>query len=97
MLDQQDSFRAGIYDHAEQRGRLAGMSDVEVMGAVSPVLPESISRVHVNRGTTEPGLENIEFEKTVRGSLHWIGVMRDWKWEGECKLTAIYDRKRLRS
>lgn len=27
-------------------------------------------------------LEEIEFEKTVRGRLHWIGVMKDWKWEG---------------
>lgn len=28
-------------------------------------------------------LEEIDFEKTVRGRLHWIGVMRDWSWEGE--------------
>lgn len=28
-------------------------------------------------------LEEIDFEKTVRGRLHWIGVMTDWKWEGE--------------
>lgn len=27
-------------------------------------------------------LEEIDFEKTVRGRLHWIGVMKDWKWEG---------------
>jgi hypothetical protein len=27
-------------------------------------------------------LEEMEFEKTVRGRLHWIGVMKDWKWEG---------------
>ncbi|KAL1965214.1 hypothetical protein VTN77DRAFT_5968 [Rasamsonia byssochlamydoides] len=26
-------------------------------------------------------VENIEFEKTVRGRLHWIGVMKDWNWE----------------
>jgi hypothetical protein len=35
---------------------------------------------------------SIEFEKTVRGSLHWIGVMTDWKWEGMCKLTIFHDR-----
>lgn len=28
-------------------------------------------------------LEDIDFERTVRGRLHWIGVMKDWKWEGE--------------
>ena len=27
-------------------------------------------------------LEEITFDKTVRGRLHWIGVMKDWKWEG---------------
>ena len=25
----------------------------------------------------------LEFELTVRGDLHWAGVMKDWKWEGE--------------
>lgn len=28
-------------------------------------------------------LEYIDFEKTVRGRLHWVGVMKDWNWEGE--------------
>lgn len=27
-------------------------------------------------------LEEITFDRTVRGRLHWIGVMKDWKWEG---------------
>lgn len=27
--------------------------------------------------------EDIDFERTVRGRLHWIGVMKDWNWEGE--------------
>lgn len=25
----------------------------------------------------------LEYELTVRGDLHWAGVMKDWKWEGE--------------
>ena len=28
-------------------------------------------------------LENMEIEKTVRGRLHWVGVMKDWNWESE--------------
>lgn len=28
-------------------------------------------------------LENIEFEKTVRGRLHWVNVMNEWEWEGK--------------
>lgn len=27
-------------------------------------------------------VEEITFDRTVRGRLHWIGVMKDWKWEG---------------
>lgn len=31
--------------------------------------------------TNMPG--GIDPEFTVRGSLHWLGVMKDWQWEGE--------------
>lgn len=34
-------------------------------------------------------IEDIDFEKTVRGRLHWIGVMRDWSWEGEITRLSI--------
>ena len=27
--------------------------------------------------------EGLDYELTVRGDLHWAGVMKDWKWEGE--------------
>lgn len=30
---------------------------------------------------TAPG--GLDYELTVRGDLHWAGVMKDWKWEGE--------------
>lgn len=26
-------------------------------------------------------IEELPFERTVRGRLHWVGVMKDWKWE----------------
>lgn len=31
----------------------------------------------------EYSVEVIDPERTVRGKLHWIGVMRGWKWEGK--------------
>ncbi|KAI9817436.1 MAG: hypothetical protein M1827_001046 [Pycnora praestabilis] len=31
--------------------------------------------------------ENMEFELTVRGGMHWVGVMKDWGWEGKQILT----------
>lgn len=33
------------------------------------------------RNSIAPLLENIEFEKTVRGRLHWVTVMQEWEWE----------------
>jgi hypothetical protein len=35
------------------------------------------------RGSALSSLENIEFERTVRGKLHWVNVMAEWGWEGE--------------
>ncbi|KAL8716102.1 MAG: hypothetical protein Q9220_000007 [cf. Caloplaca sp. 1 TL-2023] len=26
-------------------------------------------------------IEDLDYERTVRGKLHWVGVMKDWKWE----------------
>ncbi|MCJ1387313.1 hypothetical protein MMC18_000154 [Xylographa bjoerkii] len=39
--------------------------------------------VRVNRAHKSgvDNLDNIDFETTVRGRLHWAGVMRDWEWE----------------
>ena len=36
---------------------------------------------------TSPG--QLEEEYTVRGKLHWLGVMTDWQWEGMFLLDAI--------
>lgn len=34
------------------------------------------------RSSTEL-VEPIDYQRTVRGRLHWVGVMKDWKWEGQ--------------
>jgi hypothetical protein len=31
----------------------------------------------------DTGLQLLDLEFTVKGRLHWLGVMRDWNWEGE--------------
>ena len=31
----------------------------------------------------EKGMEVLERDFTVRGRLHWLGVMKDWGWESE--------------
>lgn len=44
---------------------------------VSPALGGGFRRL----GT--PGTENLKVEFTVKGRLHWLGVMKDWNWEGK--------------
>lgn len=42
-----------------------------------------VSRDDSRRIMAASSRQNIELEKTVRGRLHWIGVMKDWEWEGK--------------
>ncbi|KAE8331791.1 fungal-specific transcription factor domain-containing protein [Aspergillus sergii] len=59
--------------------------------------PAADDRAISSRGTGNPRrssavspLENIEFEKTVRGNLHWVSVMQEWDWEAtECLLSGV--------
>ncbi len=47
-------------------------------------LPSNKSKVGMLRKESSgaaPGV--LDYELTVRGELHWAGVMKDWKWEGE--------------
>ncbi|KAJ5194366.1 Protein of unknown function DUF3468 [Penicillium cf. griseofulvum] len=43
------------------------------------------------RGSALASLENIEYERTVRGKLHWVNVMAEWGWEGvfdNCRIVS---------
>ena len=40
-------------------------------------------QVRLPRRHTDVSLLSGEVEYTVRGHLHWLGVMSDWNWEGE--------------
>lgn len=43
----------------------------------------SASGPRIRKSSTDAGTPGgIDPEFTVQGSLHWIGVMKDWKWEG---------------
>lgn len=35
-------------------------------------------------------VEELDFEQTVRGRHHWVGVMKDWDWEGKDCVTLVY-------
>lgn len=36
--------------------------------------------------------EGIDYDRTVRGRLHWVGVMKDWNWEGKSMTLVLKDR-----
>ncbi len=42
------------------------------------------------RRTSDLVVNQLEPEYTVRGSLHWLGVMQDWQWEGMFTTTLPY-------
>ena len=44
---------------------------------------------NLGRGSAYGSPKNIEFEKTVRGRLHWISVMKEWNWEGSAPLFLL--------
>lgn len=37
-------------------------------------------------------IESLEHEYTVKGRLHWLGVMKDWEWEGLSLIIAVIRR-----
>ena len=42
--------------------------------------PASTIQRHRRRSFIDD-VEKLEHEKTVKGRLHWVGVMKDWRWE----------------
>ena len=41
------------------------------------------------------GLEKLHFERTVRGRQHWVGVMKDWNWEGKFAAFLCFCSRRM--
>ena len=37
--------------------------------------------------------ETLPFDRTVRGKLHWIGVMHDWNWEGTACFLPVLSKE----
>ena len=60
----------------------------------SPVVSESSELAPLDAHQSHPRRDSVEApecisrERTVRGQQHWVGVMKEWNWEGT-SLTAI--------
>lgn len=46
-------------------------------------MPRDFSTHKPRRASRDPASGKIDYEFTVRGRLHWLGVMKDWNWEGQ--------------
>lgn len=68
-----DSFQA-----ENQRHRRRATSQTDLLSKPVDITASTSAR----RKSTISAIGRIESEKTVRGRLHWVGVMKDWKWEG---------------
>lgn len=44
--------------------------------------PQDSSLPERQRTASVDTVEKMDPEKTVKGRLHWLGVMKDWRWEG---------------
>lgn len=67
-------------NHLEGGNRRCRCSATTKITAAGSGFPDSLA--------FKKGIDNItragNLHYTVRGDLHWLGVMKDWKWEGEC-------------
>ncbi|KAF2741127.1 hypothetical protein EJ04DRAFT_558491 [Polyplosphaeria fusca] len=63
-------------DGASKRRAVDSSFDEVQSGPTAVKLERRESRKRVDSGT-----ELLDLEFTVKGRLHWLGVMKDWKWE----------------
>jgi Fungal specific transcription factor domain len=81
-------------DHPSKSGSIYGnsMDNNQISGGLYPMSP-----TNARHGSMVPIVEELYFEQTVRGSHHWVGVMKDWGWEGKINnailITKIFIRK----
>lgn len=65
-------------------------SGVPTMGSMP--LPSPLPSPGLFRRAGDLVVDQLEPEYTVRGGLHWLGVMQDWDWEGKSLLLSMSQR-----
>ena len=82
VLSLKRAFSAEEPDTTSFMERSSGVGSLKRHATIGDTgFPEPVKVHHPKRTSMDP-LEHFEFEKTVRGRLHWVGVMKDWNWEG---------------
>ncbi|KAL2007495.1 hypothetical protein VTN00DRAFT_8933 [Thermoascus crustaceus] len=76
------SSLGALMDNGQDPNRYYGLAESWKRAAADKTnMLSPVSRDDSRRIMAASSRQNIEFEKTVRGRLHWIGVMKDWEWE----------------
>lgn len=80
--------------------RAAPNSNIQRQNSISELFEQERRRHEI---LSEDAFELLGSEFTVTGRLHWLGVMRDWKWEGKppqqlstCPITKCYSTSWLK-
>lgn len=86
-----DGF-GGTSGIGSKRRALSGVFDMPLPVKVEGERRDLRERERQRRGKRreDVGIEKLEEEYTVKGRLHWLGVMKDWQWEGESRNTASF-------
>ena len=86
-------YATRINDQSTATSRRMDSYQPETMQSPQLSLPSSLlAQSSVRKRSNETPFESIEPEYTVRGRLHWIGVMGDYRWEGKDVLPAPESR-----
>lgn len=65
---------------------------IDSMSSYNDVVPSPVNAEPLRRRQTSNGhTELLEPEFTVKGRLHWLGVMKDWNWEGTFLMHLRFD------
>lgn len=78
MMRKSSSVDDGVHDANSTDGGTRRASQIT---RPSPSVKSGFGMLRRESSGAAPG--GLEYELTVRGDLHWAGVMKDWKWEGE--------------
>jgi hypothetical protein len=80
-----------------ERGRTRSLDPGEVIPISRPAtqnglcledIPATLMGTRVV--STFSTVEDLDYQQTVRGRHHWVGVMKDWDWEGKDRDTKTY-------
>ncbi|KAH7372053.1 fungal-specific transcription factor domain-containing protein [Cadophora sp. MPI-SDFR-AT-0126] len=73
----EEELEMDVFSYSDMLNGMTSASKRQRSGTFSPTASSGMERKRVH----EPLDEEMDFDVTVRGRMHWVGVMKDWEWE----------------